>query len=303
MSTFKLSEIENMPQRIAIVTGANNGLGFETTKGLVSKKIKVIMACRNKDKATIAKSNILSVYPNANLEIMELDLTSLESVRAFVASYLAKYHQLDLLINNAGIMIPPFGKTKDGFETQMGVNYFSHFLLTQLLLPLLNKTPNSRVVSLSSIAHKNARIDFNNLNSEHSYSKTSAYGQSKLACLLFAFELDRRLKKANSHVLSVAAHPGVSNTNLFQFAPKIIKALAFLFVPFFTHSPENAALPSLNAALGKDVKGGEFYGPTGFNDMKGSPELAMSSAQSHELKLAEDLWAISEKLTKCTFSL
>ena len=292
-----------MPERIAIVTGANNGLGFETTIGLVSKKIKVIMACRNIDKAEQAKTLILTTHPTAELEVMELDLTSLQSVRSFAAKYLANHQRIDLLINNAGVMIPPFGKTKEGFETQMGVNYFSHFLLTLLLLPLLNQTKGSRIVSLSSIAHKSAIIDFNNLNSEHTYSKSKAYGQSKLACLIFAYELDRKLKKAGSGVMSVAAHPGVSNTNLFQYAPKIIKALSFLIVPFFTHSPEQAALPSLNAALGKNVKGGEFYGPTGFNDMKGIPGLAKSSTISHDKTIAEKLWAVSEELTNCRFSL
>ncbi len=303
MSNFILSEIPDMPGRVAIVTGANTGLGLETTKGLVSKKIKVIMACRNIDKAKEAEALVLKAYPEAELELMALDLNSLESVRAFAIAYLLKYSRLDLLINNAGVMIPPFGKTKEGFETQMGVNYFSHFLLTLLLLPLLNKTEGARVVSLSSIAHKRAAIDFDNLNSEKGYSKMKAYGQSKLACLMFAFELDRKLKASGSKVLSVAAHPGVSNTNLFQHAPAFLKSLSVFIVPFFTHSPDQAALPSLMAALGTEVQGGDYYGPTGLNDMKGKPGKAFSSHTAQQKEVASRLWTVSETLTNIRFPL
>lgn len=300
MSAFDLNKIPSQKGRIAIVTGANIGLGYETTIGLAKKELTVIMACRNIEKATKAKSEILIKVPNAQLLIMELDLMSLNSVKAFAKAFQEKHDRLDLLINNAGIMVPPFSLTRDGFESQMGVNYFSHFLLTGLLLPLLKKTENSRIVSLSSIAHKNANIDFENLNSEKSYSKIEAYGQSKLACLMFSYELQRRLEKANSTILSVAAHPGVSNTNLGQNLPSWTKIIAPLFIPFFTHSPENAALPSLYAALG-DVKGGDYYGPTGFREMKGKPGKVDSNAISFDKEIAKKLWTVSERLTHISF--
>lgn len=300
MSAFDLNKIPSQKGRIAIVTGANIGLGYETTIGLAKKDIQVIMACRNLEKAEKAKSEILIKVPDAQLFIMELDLMSLNSVRAFAKAFQEKHDQLDLLINNAGIMVPPFSLTADGFESQMGVNYFSHFLLTGLLLPLLEKTKNSRIVSLSSIAHKNAKIDFENLNSEKRYSKMEAYGQSKLACLIFSYELQRRLEKAGITILSVAAHPGVSNTNLGQHLPAWTKIIEPLFIPIFTHKPENAALPSLYAALG-DVKGGDFYGPTGFNEMKGKPGVVNSNAISHDKEIAKKLWTVSERLTHINF--
>jgi len=300
MSAFDLNKIPSQKGRIAIVTGANIGLGYETTIGLAKKELTVIMACRNIEKATKAKSEILIKVPNAQLFVMELDLMSLKSVRAFAKSFIESQSRLDLLINNAGIMVPPFALTEDGFESQMGVNYFSHFLLTGLLLPLLEKTENSRIISLSSIAHKNAKIDFENLNSEKCYSKMEAYGQSKLACLMFSYELQRRLEKADSTILSVAAHPGVSNTNLGQNLPSWTKIIEPLFIPLFTHSPENAALPSLYTAMG-DVKGGDYYGPTGFREMKGKPGKVNSNTISFDKEIAKKLWTVSENKTQINF--
>lgn len=303
MTIFTTSDTLLQNQRIALVTGANSGLGYETTLGLVQQNIKVVMACRNQEKAEKAKTAILQKVPKADLEIVLLDLKSLDSVRALAKHCLENYPRLDLLINNAGIMIPPFSKTADGFESQMGVNYFSHFLLTNLLFPLLNSTEDSRVVNLSSIAHKKATINFNNLNAEHHYSKMEAYGQSKLACLMFTYELARRINKTNSSVLSVSAHPGVSNTNLGQFIPKWIMTLASPLIPLFTHQPENAAKPTLMAALNKDVKNGDYYGPTGFNEMKGEPGKVESTHRSQNEQVAKQLWTASEKLTSADFNL
>jgi NAD(P)-dependent dehydrogenase (short-subunit alcohol dehydrogenase family) len=293
-------EIDNMPSqegRIAIVTGANTGLGYETALALAKKQAHVVMACRNLDKATAAKERIIKIVPKARLEIIQLDLNSLDSVRVFAKDYASQYNSLDILINNAGLMIPPFKKTKDGFESQFGVNYLGHFLLTGLLLPLLEKTADSRVISLASIAHRKAKINFDNLNSEKKYSRIDAYGQSKLACLMFAYEMDRRLKKEGSKVLSIAAHPGVSNTELSRYIPKI---LYFLLYPFFilvTHPPHKGALPSLFAALHPELNGGEYIGPTGYNEMKGKPGIVGSEPQSHDKEVAKRLWEVSEKLT------
>lgn len=299
--SFTINNIKSQKGRIAIVTGANSGLGQEITIGLAKKEIKVIMACRNSKKAETAKFDILKKVPNANLEIMTLDLMSLKSVELFSANFSKKYNRLDLLIENAGIMVPPFAKTEDGFESQMGVNYFSQFYLTNLLFPILNKTEGSRIITTSSIAHENAKIDFDNLNSEKSYSKIGAYGQSKLACLMFAYELQDRLNKAGSKVIALSAHPGVSPTNLFNNLPKIVQLIMPPFLPFFTHKPDKAAQPMLLAALSNDAKGGDYFGPTGFRGMKGEPGKVTSKPHSFDKEVAKKLWEVSEKLTAKKF--
>ncbi len=301
--SFNINDAPSQKGKIAIVTGANIGLGFETTLGLAKKGAKVIMACRNLQKAEQAKKDIQQKVPDADLIILELDLNSLQSVRDFAKAFAEKYNQLDLLIENAGIMIPPFSKTKDGFESQMGVNYFSHFLLTNLLFPILNKSKNARIVTLSSKAHERGRIDFENLNAEKSYSKMGAYSQSKLACLMFAYELQRRLEKAGSNVIAVSAHPGVSNTNLGQYIPKLLYNLFLPITVLFLHSPEKAALPSLMAAMDENVKGGEYFGPTGFNGMKGEPGKVKSLRHSYDKEVAKKLWEVSEELTHSKFDI
>lgn len=301
--SFELDDVLPQKGKIAIVTGANIGLGYETTIGLAKKEIKVIMACRNMDKAEAAKTEILKQVPTADLEIMKLDLNSLQSVRDFVKEFTTKYDRLDLLIENAGIMIPPFSKTEDGFESQMGVNYFGHFLLTNLLFPTLKNTKEARIITLSSIAHKRGRIDFDNLNAEKGYSKMGAYGQSKLACLMFAYELDRRIKVANLDMIALSAHPGASNTNLGQHIPKLVTTLLMPLMSIFTHGVANASLPTLYAALGDDINGGEYFGPTGFNEMKGKPGKVSSLPHSHDEQVAKKLWEESEKLTGKEFSI
>jgi len=295
--SFNLDNIPSQKGKIAIVTGANSGLGKEITIGLAKKEIKVIMACRNESKAESAKAEVLSQVNSADIEIMLLNLDSLNAVRNFAEAFGEKYDRLDLLIENAGIMIPPLAKTEDGFESQMGVNYFSHFLLTNLLYPILNKTEGARIVTTSSLAHERGRIDFDNLNAEKSYSKIGAYGQSKLACLLFAYELKRRLEKAGSNVIAVSSHPGVSKTNLFTNIPTIAQLLMTPLLPIFTHPPKYAALPALYAALGSDVKSGDYYGPIGFNGLKGKPGKVKSKPHSYDEKIASELWDVSEKLT------
>ncbi len=265
MSTpFNFKEIPSQTGRVAIVTGANTGLGYETALAFAKKEIRVILACRNEEKAMKAKAKIMEKVPHANLEFIQLDLMKLDSVRSFVKTFMQTHDRLDLLINNAGIMIPPFQKTEEGFESQMGVNYFSHFLLTGLLIDTLNATPNARVVTLSSKAHENGVIDFDNLNAEKSYSKMTAYSQSKLACLMFTQELSRRLKAVNKNTISVAAHPGVSTTELGRHIPKILYYLLMPIFSLMTHKPAKGALPTIMAALDEDVQGGDYFGPTGF---------------------------------------
>ncbi|MDW7693884.1 oxidoreductase [Flammeovirgaceae bacterium SG7u.111] len=303
MAGFDIKNAPPQKGRIAIVTGANIGVGYETSLALAGKGMKVVMACRNLEKAEKAKESIAQKAHNADLDIIQLDLNSLQSVREFAEAYSAIHNRLDLLINNAGIMVPPFAQTEEGFESQMGVNYFAHFALTQLLLPVLSGTEGSRVVSLSSLAHKRATIDFDNLNSEKSYSKMGAYGQSKLACLLFAYELQRRLAAAGSQTISVAAHPGVSETNLGQHLSAVGKLLWAAFSPFMMHKPKQATMPSLYAALAEEVKGGGYVGPTGFKEMKGTPGKVQSNSISHDKAVAQKLWEVSEKLTKTKFQL
>ncbi|MEJ6736155.1 MAG: oxidoreductase [Flavobacteriales bacterium] len=301
--SFNINQVESKKGKVAIVTGANSGLGKEITIGLAKLDIKVIMACRNIKKAESTKLEILKKIAIADIEIIELDLNSLISVRNFAKTFCEQYKQLNLLIENAGIMIPPFTKTADGFESQLGVNYLSHFLLTNLLMPTLNKTEGARIATTSSIAHESGRIDFDNLNSEKSYAKMDAYRQSKLACLIFSYELQRRLNRVGSNVIAISVHPGVSKTNLFYNLPKVLQVIATPFIPFFTHSPKKAALPMLYAALGNDVKGGDYFGPLGFKGMTGKPGKVNPGAHALDEDLAKRLWEVSEKLTGEKFNL
>ena len=302
MSQFDLKNIPYQNSRLAIVTGANSGLGYETTLAFAKKGIKTVMACRNLEKAENAKRKILNEGPEAALDIIQIDLAKLESVRSFANEFIAKYDNLDLLVNNAGVMMPPYEKTDDGFELQMAANYFGHFLLTGLLIDFLIKTKGSRVISLSSIAHKNAKIDFQDLQSEIKYSKFKAYGQSKLACLLFAKELDRRLKNnANGNTISVAAHPGASNTELSRHLPKWFSLVLSPILLLVSHSPKNGSKPIILAALEENVEGGDYYGPTGFKEMKGEPGAAELKPQAEDKEVADRLWRVSESLTKITY--
>jgi NAD(P)-dependent dehydrogenase (short-subunit alcohol dehydrogenase family) len=301
MTEFRIEDIGPQKGRIAIVTGANTGLGYATAKALAGTGMKVIMACRNREKAIAAKNMILKAHPGSDPEILVVDLLRLSSVREFAAGYLSRFNRLDLLINNAGIMIPPYMKTEDGFESQMAVNYFAHFLLTGLLFDTISKTPGSRIISLSSLAHKRARINFDDLNWEKRYSPLKAYGQSKVACLLFAFELNRRIQKAGLGTIAVAAHPGISLTELMRHIPAVLMTIARPLGNLFAQSPEKGALPTLYAALAPDVKGGDYIGPQGFGEWTGQPGKARYSDLSRDEKLAGKLWEVSEKLTGVSF--
>ena len=291
-----------MDTKIAIVTGANTGIGLETTIGLAKENYKVVMACRNKDKAKIAKNLILKKVPKADLDIMILDLASLASVNEFAKSFKEKYKSLNLLVNNAGLYSKSNDRTLDGFEINFGVNYLGHFLLTALLIDLMPDNSSSRIISLSSVAHKSGKIYLDDPNFENSSSEGKAYSQSKLACLMFADELNRRLQSQGKKILSVSAHPGVSGTDIFRGISKyryfIIK---YVLAPFLFHSVESAAQPILLAATGENVKGGEYYGPQGYKDFKGEPGIAKRTQYSNDPKIAKDLWEISENLTSCRF--
>ncbi len=297
MTTWSLEDAGDQTGRVAVVTGANAGLGLETVRGLAGLGATVVLAVRRPDAGEAARAEIEAAQPDARLEVMPLDLGSLESIRHFAEAFQGTHDRLDLLINNAGIMMTPYGKTADGFELQLGVNFLGHFLLTGLLLPELEATPGSRVVALASNAHKGGTIRLGDLQSEQSYSKLGAYNQSKLACLMHALELQRRLTDKGSHVLSVAAHPGGSATNLFQHMPGFLQWL----VPMFTQSAADGALPTLYAALGADIEGGDYTGPSGMLQLTGPPRKVSPAARGLDEQVASDLWEVAEQLVGITY--
>jgi NAD(P)-dependent dehydrogenase (short-subunit alcohol dehydrogenase family) len=290
---------KNIPDllgKVAIVTGANNGIGYDAARELAKKNATVILACRNTGKGDAASQMILNVYPLANVNVMQIDLADLDSGKSFVETFRSDYDRLDILINNAGVMAIPYGKTADGFEKQFGTNHLGHFALTGLLLEMLLSTEQSRVVTISSTGHRMGKINFEDLNCEESYSKWGAYGQSKLANLLFTYELQRRLAAAGSSTISVAAHPGYTATNLQS-------GTFFKFLnPILAQGQEMGALPTLYAATSPDVTGGDFIGPDGFMEQRGYPKKVHSNGNSHDRATAQKLWQVSEELTGVKFN-
>ncbi|TXH89076.1 MAG: SDR family NAD(P)-dependent oxidoreductase [Rhodoferax sp.] len=293
---FDLNQAPHQTGRTALVTGANIGLGYETAKAFAGLGGSVILACRNADKARAARDSILEAHPQAQVSIEALDLSDLASVRACGARIAESRQTLDLLLNNAGIMMPPYSLSKDGFESQMAANYLGHFVLTGLLLPLLNATPGARVVTLSSLAHRWGPIRFDDPHFQRGYDKRRAYGQSKLACLVFAFELHRRLTASGASTISVAAHPGVAATNLGQHLPNLARWLMPAAGLIFNSASEGA-LPSLYAALGQDIVGGDYCGPGGLGQMRGPAIKVGSSRTARDPEQGRRLWELSESLT------
>lgn len=292
-----------MVNKIAIITGANDGLGFETTIEIAKSGYTVVMACRNKERAERAKQQIIEQVPEAKLDVMLVDLSQLSSVRAFASDFAEKYKQLNLLINNAGIMNFALRRNEEGHELQFATNHLGHFLLTKLVIDLMPDESSSRIVSLSSIAHKMSEIYFDDLQCENGKKGSEAYGQSKLACLMFSSELQRRLDQAGKKCLSVCAHPGVSMTGLFEDMSPVQAFFGKLITPLVAHSNENAAKPSVFAALSDTVKGGEYYGPKGFLEMKGAVGLAKRTPYSEDVSFAQQLWSRSEELVGQKFEL
>lgn len=285
-------------ETIAIVTGANSGIGYGLTKLLAIKGVKVIMACRNLSKGEAAISKIRSENPSAELDLMELDVSSLNSVNLFAEKFRAKYVKLSMLINNAGVMAIPYSTTVDGFETQFGTNHLGHFALTGLLLDLILGTQGSRIISTSSIAHFKGEIYFDDINFEETYTKWTAYRQSKLANLMFAYELDRRLKIAGRETIALSAHPGVTSTNIMKI-PRFLEGLKSMVLM----SEMKGSLSSFVAAMDKDLKGGEFIGPDGRNQAFGFPKIQKSSDYSYNKDIWTRLWEESEKLTGVKYNI
>ena len=286
-------DIPSRSGRLAIITGANSGIGLETARELARREATVVLACRSEARATTAIQDILAELPKARLEFMRLDLADLEQVREFATIVHDRFLSLDLLINNAGVMMPPAGKTTQGYELQFGINHLGHFALTGLLLDLLMATPGARIVSVSSLAHRQGTMNFDDLDFEtRGYSAYAAYGQSKLANLLFTFELTRHLKRRGTKVLVAAAHPGWTQTNLQQHSRRFR-----WFNPLMGMQPIGGALPTLRAATAPDVESGDYYGPKGFYEIRGAPKkVGASAAAKNELDAAR-LWSVSEGRT------
>jgi NAD(P)-dependent dehydrogenase (short-subunit alcohol dehydrogenase family) len=296
MTKWTAADIPDQTGRTAVITGANTGLGFETAAALAAHGARVVLAVRNLEKGKEAAARITAAAPGAEIELQELDLTSLESVRTAAAQLRSDHERIDLLINNAGVMYTPKSTTKDGFEMQFGTNHLGHFALTGLLLDRLLPVTDSRVVTVSSLGHRiRAAIHFDDLQWERSYSRVGAYGQSKLANLLFTYELQRRLAPGGT-TIAVAAHPGGSNTELMRNLPRLVESAANLLAPLFQDA-ELGALPTLRAATDPGVHGGQYFGPDGFAQTRGYPKVVASSAQSHDAELQRRLWAVSEELT------
>lgn len=279
--------------RTAVVTGANTGLGAVTARALSARGARVVLACRDTAKGESVASEL------ADAEVVSLDLASLASVREAAAEIRRRHERIDLLVNNAGLMMTPPGVTEDGFELQVGTNHLGHFALTGLLLDRLVTTPGSRVVTVSSLAHRfgDGRMDFDNLGAERGYDRMDAYGRSKLANLLFTHELQRRLSVAEVDTIAVAAHPGLSRTELARYTPGWSRPLIAAGTWLSGQSAAKGALPSLRAATDPTARGGDYYGPRGFRETRGRPVLVGSSRGARDPEAMRRLWEISEELT------
>ncbi|MCV7369162.1 short-chain dehydrogenase [Mycolicibacterium duvalii] len=299
MTDWTTADIPDQTGRTAVITGANTGLGFETAKALAAHGAHVVLAVRD-----TAKGEAAAARMSGDVVVQKLDLTSLESIRAAADALKSRYDRIDLLINNAGVMTTPKSRTADGFELQFGTNHLGHFALTGLLLERLLDVPGARVVTVSSNGHKmGGAIHFDDLQGERSYNRMRAYSQSKLANLMFTYELQRRLAPRGK-TIAVAAHPGTSTTELARNLPRPIERAFLAAAPtLFAQTPDHGALPTLRAATDPGVLGGQYYGPDGVAQQRGNPVVVASSNQSYDVALQQRLWTVSEELTKVTFPL
>lgn len=292
-------KVESLSGKVVVITGANSGIGYEAAHIFAEKNAFVILAVRNLMKGRQARDRIRSTFSNADVEVMELDLSKLSSVFEFSQAFKQLYPTLHILVNNAGVMAPTYRTTSDGFELQFGTNHLGHFALTGHLLPHLLSTPNARVVTVSSMAHRTGQIHFDNLDGKRGYRRWAFYGQSKLANLLFAYELQRRLQQSHADVKSIACHPGFASTTLMQngiFASSsVLGTLLSKTVSLFAQSGYMGALPTVYAATEPSLVGGEYIGPA--RGMKGYPTIVESVQLSHDLGLASRLWDVSQDLT------
>lgn len=298
--SWTAQDIPDQTGRVVVVTGANSGLGLEAARELARKGAHVVMTARNMDKGADAEADIRAAVPRASLSLRQLDLASKESIRSFAESLLSDQPVIDQLYNNAGVMATPEWQTEDGFEMQFGTNHLGHYAWTGLLLDRLLPVEGSRVVTVSSVGHRiRSRIDFDDLGAERRYNRVAAYGRSKLANLLFTYELQRRLAAADESTIALAAHPGGSDTELGRHLPGS-RFLIPLVRPM-TQSAAMGALPTLRAATDPEATGGQYYGPDGFMETKGHPVVVTSSSRSHETGTQQRLWAASEELTGVSY--
>lgn len=301
-------QMPDLSGKTVLVTGGNSGIGYEAARQFARKGARVVLACRDLGKARAAIGTITSAHPDAHVEAMELDLASLASVRACADAFRAAHRALHVLCNNAGVMALPYRRTADGFEMQIGTNHLGHFALTGLLLDRLLDTDGARVVTVSSGAHRFGTIRFDDLHWQHGYRKWLAYGQSKLANLLFMYELQRRLEAARASVISVACHPGYAATNLQFVGPRMagsswMEYASQLGNQLFAQTAAMGALPTLYAATAPAVRGGDYIGPDGIGELWGSPKKVQSNARSRDPAAARKLWEISESLTGVSYPL
>ncbi|MEA3286159.1 MAG: oxidoreductase [Candidatus Marinimicrobia bacterium] len=297
-SKWTTQNIPDQSGRVIIITGANSGIGFEAAKALAEKNAEIILAVRNQEKGETAIAQIQKELPKAKLSVRLLDLANLASVKTFADQFNADFQQLDLLINNAGIMVPPYGKTVDGFESQFGTNHLGHFALTAQLYTQLRSTPNSRIINVSSNAHKMGKLDFDDLNwGKRRYMAWKAYGDSKIANLYFTYELSRKIQAAGDSIVVTAAHPGLTASNLAK------GAVIQFFNTIFAQDGPMGALPTLMAAVEPSAKSGNYYGPSGMSEWRGYPKLVSSNKLSHDVDIAAKLWTISEELTGVKFQI
>ncbi|MCK0175669.1 MULTISPECIES: SDR family NAD(P)-dependent oxidoreductase [Mycobacteriaceae] len=301
MTKWTAADVPDQEDRVAVITGANTGIGYEAAAVLAAKGAHVVLAVRNTDKGHRAAERIRAATPHADVTVRELDLTSLDSIRRAADDLRAEYPRIDLLINNAGVMMTPKATTKDGFELQFGTNHLGHFALTGQLLDNLLPVEGSRVVTISSNAHRFGGMNFDDLQSERKYNRVTAYGQSKLSNLLFTYELDRRLTAKGAPTIAVAAHPGTSSTELTRNLWPVARKPVELVWGLISQTPEMGALPTLRAATDPQVRGGQYYGPSDLNEQRGYPKLVQSNGRSHDEAAQRRLWAVSEELTGVTF--
>ena len=299
-------DIPSQKGKLAIVTGATGGLGYETALALAQHGAEVILVARNADKGRDAVASIRAAAPQANLHFARVDLASLASVAEFSASMLEQGRAIDMLVNNAGVMaLPQRQETVDGFEMQLGVNYLSHYALTGRLLPLLRKASAPRVVNLSSLMHRSGKIFLDDLQLQRGYTPTKAYGQSKLAMLMFALELQRRSDAHGWRLLSNASHPGYARTELIPNGPgtdSLLSRLSILLQPIMSQSAADGAWPTLQAATAPDAKPAGYYGPDGWFELRGASTDAKVSASARDTTVARRLWDMSAQLTGVSFS-
>ena len=299
------AKMPSLAGKTILVTGANSGIGYQAAAAFARHGASVVLGCRNRKKGEAAAARIRSETPAAVIEVAELDMASLASVRTFASGFLARNSALDILVNNAGVMaLATRELTEDGFERQFATNHLGHFALTGLLLPALQRSFASRVVTVASLAHRNGKMDWDNLQGERSYDPWGAYGASKLANILFARELHRRAQMAELPLLSIPVHPGVSRTNIFENGPGTGSLKAKIlqwFAPLLTQDEAQGALPTEFAATAPGVQGGQYIGPDGFGELKGFPKVVQPRPQALDDAAARRLWEVSEELTGVRF--